>query len=251
MDRRGPQGNRMDGSEPDRRVLLWLSARGEPGPNSPLRNSSLEALLASQGLDQSERLREVLQFTLPRLRNLWSPSGVFRNTSPLPVPEEYESATFHEILQTLSMRLPHPEWSAWSRAGDAEENSDSVGGALLVERNQESGRGNPAVSPEPANSTEEDPGAPVVPDPIDSSSGTGLTRLRSPSRTTRFHRKGEKWTARLSIQDPSSEPFRVKVGGLRLLIRRVHLRNGCVQWLVGKYLPWDPTGRLLLKIRRS
>ena len=56
---------------------------GSQGLNSPLRNSSLEALLASQGLDQSERLREVLQFTLPRLRNLWSSVGCVSEYVPV------------------------------------------------------------------------------------------------------------------------------------------------------------------------
>ena len=52
------------------------------------------------------------------------PSG-----TPLPVPEEYESASFKEIISTLQMRLHHPEWMTQLSEGSSDVRSPGQGGS--------------------------------------------------------------------------------------------------------------------------
>ena len=90
---------------------------GSEGLEKPLTNCDLIEVLQSEALQDPQRLRGVLEVTLPRLRSQLSPSGTFRNSAVLPIPREYQTATYEEIVRALAMGLPHPEWRELAREG--------------------------------------------------------------------------------------------------------------------------------------
>jgi len=79
------------------------------------------------------------------------PSG-----TPLPVPAEYESASFREIISTLQMRLHHPEWMTQLSEGNPGARSPTPGGSSSSPTASVKSEGEPA--PKAAESDEPEEG---------------------------------------------------------------------------------------------
>ena len=134
---------------------------GSEGLEKPLTNCDLVEVFQSEALQDPERLRGVLEVTLPRLRSQFSPSGTFRNSEALPVPREYQTATYEEIVQALAMGLPHPEWTERMRTGDQGASDRQGAHPASGASRMESPVAEPSIGREPSESrnspTDSDP----------------------------------------------------------------------------------------------
>ena len=67
---------------------------------------------------------------------LLTTGGAVRSGDSLPVPPEYFGASFKEVMETLRMRLPHPEWGNTNSSEETPAEETPRGDHGVVEASQ-------------------------------------------------------------------------------------------------------------------